>query len=157
MLYYENEQTTLSLKVPNLPEGKLDMTGDIGEFIPGEIDDPVHDSSIIQDGDTYYVFSTGILDEEDPGGIYVRKSNGSLEGPWESLGEVPLPEWTLDYNVEHLWAPQVVKNDDTYYLYDAASSFGTNDSAIITHGNTRRSGKLGRPRSCFDIRIWRSF
>ncbi|WP_202078689.1 arabinan endo-1,5-alpha-L-arabinosidase [Caldalkalibacillus salinus] len=113
------------------PEGKLNMYGDTGDYVPNEVDDPVHDPALIRDGDTYYVFSTGLLrNPEDPGGIYVRKSEGTLEGPWEALGEIPAPEWVLDYEPNHLWAPQVVRNGDKFYLYYAASSFGTNQSAI---------------------------
>jgi arabinan endo-1,5-alpha-L-arabinosidase len=112
------------------PEGKLNMTGDIGDFVPGVIDDPVHDPTLIKDRTTYYVFSTGILNPEDPGGIFARRSTETLAGPWESLDEIPIPEWTLDYNVNHLWAPDIVKRADTYYLYYSASSFGSNTSAI---------------------------
>jgi arabinan endo-1,5-alpha-L-arabinosidase len=115
------------------PEGKLKMKGDIGDFVPGVIDDPVHDPTLVKDpkvGGTYYVFSTGILNPDDPGGIFARRSTETLAGPWESLGEIPLPEWTLDYNVNHLWAPDVVKQHDTYFLYYSASSFGVNTSAI---------------------------
>ena len=57
-------------------------------------------------------------------------STCSLAGPWESLGSVPLPEWTRTKDVEHLWAPHVVEADGTFHLYYAASSFGTNRSAI---------------------------
>src|SRR5690554_3252367 len=89
------------------PSGKLEMTGDIGDHVPGVVDDPVHDPTLFKDGRTYYVMSTGVLDAEDPGGIHVRRSTGSLAGPWESLGAIALPEWTLDYDVEHLWAPHV--------------------------------------------------
>ena len=123
------------------PTGKLEMTGDIGDYVPGEIDDPVHDPAIISDRQTYYVFSTGILDADDPGGIFVRRSNGTLAGPWESMGEIPLPEWTLDYDVNHLWAPHVVRRARTYYLYYAASSFGSNTSAIGV-ASTRTPGDL---------------
>lgn len=112
------------------PEGKLEMTGDIGEYIPGVVDDPVHDPTLFADGHTFYVASTGILDPADPGGIFLRRSTGSLAGPWESLGEIPLPAWTLDYGVAHLWAPHVAVKGDTFYLYYSASSFGTNTSAI---------------------------
>jgi arabinan endo-1,5-alpha-L-arabinosidase len=45
-------------------------------------------------------------------------------------GEIPLPEWTLDSNVNHLWAPHVVERDNMFYLYYSASSFGVNTSAI---------------------------
>src|SRR5690625_387883 len=117
------------------------MTGDIGDFVPGEVDDPVHDPTLFKDGRTYYVASTGILDAEDPGGIYLRRSTGSLAGPWESLGAVPLPEWTLDYDVQHLWAPHVVERGGVFHLYYSASSFGTNRSAIGL-ATTRTPGDL---------------
>ncbi|GAA4418693.1 arabinan endo-1,5-alpha-L-arabinosidase [Georgenia halophila] len=123
------------------PSGKLDMIGDVGDFVPGVVDDPVHDPTLFKDGQTYYVFSTGVLDPEDPGGIYARRSTGTLEGPWESLGAIDLPEWTLDYDVQHLWAPHVVRVGDTYHLYYSASSFGTNRSAI-GHATTRAPGDL---------------
>lgn len=126
------------------PEGKLEMIGDVGEFIPGEVDDPVHDPAIIKDPSTqtYYVFSTGILrNQADPGGIFVRRSTGTLEGPWESMGEIDVPDWALDYNPNHLWAPDVVRKGDTFYLYYSASSFGQNTSAIGV-ASTRTPGDI---------------
>ena len=123
------------------PEGKLEMSGDIGDFIPGVIDDPVHDPTLFEHRGTYYVFSTGILNPDDPGGIFARRSRRSLAGPWESLGEVPLPEWTRDYNVNHLWAPHVVQRGPWFYLYYSASSFGVNRSAIGV-ARTRTPGDL---------------
>ncbi len=109
---------------------KLEMTGDIGGFEKG-IDDPTHDPSIFEANGTFYVVSTGIArDEQNPGGIYIRKSEDSLEGPWQSIGEIPTPEWVKDYNVKHLWAPYVIENDGVFYMYYAASMFGTNYSAI---------------------------
>jgi arabinan endo-1,5-alpha-L-arabinosidase len=121
--------------------GKLDMVGDIGDFVPGVIDDPVHDPTLFSDRGTYYVFSTGILNPADPGGIFARRSTGTLAGPWESLGAIPLPEWTRAYGVNHLWAPHVVRNGPYFYLYYAASSFGTNTSAIGV-ARTRTPGDL---------------
>lgn len=113
------------------PEGKVEMTGDIGDYVEGEVDDPVHDPSIFKDGDTYYVVSTGALKTtDDPGGIFIRKSEGTIGGEWEAIGEISVPEWTKSYNIAHLWAPHVVKKGDTFYLYYVASIFGTNNSAI---------------------------
>ena len=110
--------------------GKLEMTGDVGDYQSGVVDDPVHDPTLFADGETFYVFSTGRLDPSDPGGIFARRSTCSLAGPWESMGSIALPEWTRAYDVEHLWAPHVVESDGTFHLYYAASSFGTNRSAI---------------------------
>jgi arabinan endo-1,5-alpha-L-arabinosidase len=124
------------------PRGTLEMTGDIGDFVQGEVDDPVHDPAIVKDGRTYHVFSTGILrNPEDPGGIFVRRSRGTLAGPWESMDEIPVPEWTRQYNPNHLWAPDVVKRGNTFYLYYAASSFGQNSSAIGV-ASTRTPGDV---------------
>jgi arabinan endo-1,5-alpha-L-arabinosidase len=105
--------------------GKLAMTG-----ATGDSDDPVHDPTLFKQGKTFYVFSTGVRNPDDPGGIFAHRSVGSLAGPWESLGAIALPRWTLTYGVAHLWAPHVVESAGTFYLYYAASSFGTNRSAI---------------------------
>ncbi len=102
----------------------------------------VHDPTLFKDGKTFYVFSTGIRNPEHPGGIFAHRSRGSLAGPWESLGSVPLPKWTRGYDVAHLWAPHVVESDGTFYLYYAASSFGTNRSAIGM-ATTKTPGDLG--------------
>ncbi|AYY15599.1 arabinan endo-1,5-alpha-L-arabinosidase [Actinobacteria bacterium YIM 96077] len=128
-------------RAPRPPRGVLEMTGDIGDFVPGEVDDPVHDPAIVKDRNTYYVFSTGILrDPEDPGGIFVRRSP-ELGGPWESMGEIAVPEWVHEYEPNHLWAPQVVRRAGRYYLYYAVSSFGSNTSAIGV-ASTRDPGDL---------------
>jgi arabinan endo-1,5-alpha-L-arabinosidase len=126
------------------PQGKLEMTGDIGDFIPGVVDDPVHDPAIVKDPrtDTYYVFSTGILrNPDDPGGIFMRRSRGTLAGPWESMDEIPVPAWTRPYNPNHLWAPDAVRRGDRFYLYYSASSFGQNTSAIGV-ASTRTPGDV---------------
>lgn len=111
--------------------GALNMEGDTGDYVPDETDDPVHDPAMTEKEGTYYVFSTGIeRDPSDPGGIYVRESSGTPGGPWEAIGEIPAPDWVEEYQPNHLWAPQVFVEDGTYYLYYAASSFGSNNSAI---------------------------
>jgi arabinan endo-1,5-alpha-L-arabinosidase len=46
------------------PEGKLEMFGDIGDFVPGVIDDPVHDPTLFEHRNVYYVFSTGIFNPD---------------------------------------------------------------------------------------------
>ncbi|MGJ9383479.1 arabinan endo-1,5-alpha-L-arabinosidase [Salipaludibacillus sp. CF4.18] len=131
----------------NQDKGELAMFGDIGDFIQDEVDDPAHDPAIIKDQNTYYVFSTGKLqNQEDPGGIYIRKSEGTLEGEWEAIGEIPAPDWIKEYGPNHLWAPQVVKREDEYYLYYATSSFGSNNSAI----GAASSKTPGDPESWID-------
>ena len=113
------------------PSGCLDLTGDTGSTTP--VDDPVHDPAIFKDPSeqAYYVVSTGVQQTpDDPGGIFLRRSVGSLEGPWEALGALPVPEWTLAYGHNHLWGPDVVRVGDTFWLYYGVSQLGTQNSAI---------------------------
>lgn len=78
------------------------------------------------------MFSTGCLQhEDDPGGILIHRSKGGLAGPWETVGAIPVPGWARSqYRPRHLWAPNVVRDGDTYHLYYAVSEFGRNHSAI---------------------------
>ncbi|MFC4403071.1 arabinan endo-1,5-alpha-L-arabinosidase [Gracilibacillus xinjiangensis] len=132
IVFYEPIAKVTGGTTESVKETKLEMSGDTGGFDAEKaIDDPTHDPSIFQADNTYYVVSTGISrDQENPGGIFIRKSEENLEGPWESIGEIPVPEWVKEYKITHLWAPYVIENNDTYYLYYAASMFGTNNSAI---------------------------
>lgn len=92
----------------------------------------VHDPSIYKDGDWYYVFST---DAQEGGifkaGIQIRKSKDLVNWQWvgRAFTEVPGPakSWT---DAGGLWAPDVTKFGDTYYLYYAASQFGKTQSFI---------------------------
>lgn len=92
----------------------------------------VHDPGSFKDGDTYYVFST---DAQVGGtfkpGIQIRKSKDLINWQWvgRAFSEVPkeAKDWT---GAEGLWAPDVVKYGDTYYLYYAASQFGKTQSFI---------------------------
>ncbi|MDX8045194.1 family 43 glycosylhydrolase [Gracilibacillus sp. S3-1-1] len=93
----------------------------------------VHDPAIIKDGDWYYVFSTDAqVGGEFKAGIQIRKSNDLMN--WQWVGRAfpnGVPEeakkWT---GAKGLWAPEVVKYGDTYYMYYAASQFGKTQSFI---------------------------
>lgn len=126
---------------PGQRPAPLAMVGSQGSPVDRVDDSTVHDPSITEADGAYYLFSTGVLDPQDPGGIAVHRSVRSLAGPWESLGAIPLPEWTRRYAVNHLWAPHVSRSESTYYLYYAASSFGSNHSAIGV-ASTQTPGNL---------------
>ncbi|KAH7471118.1 hypothetical protein PRIC1_003067 [Phytophthora ramorum] len=83
-----------------------------------------HDPSIVQSANgTYYRFSTGNK-------IAVHTAP-DITGPWKYEGAA-LPEGSsinLKGN-DDLWAPDVHKVGDYYYLYYSVSSFGTQNSAI---------------------------
>lgn len=92
----------------------------------------VHDPSILKTDDGYYLYNTDVRVAGTPrAGIMVRKSRDLIHWDWVgyALDGVPKPagEWT---GATGLWAPDVAKLGDKYYLYYAASQFGTNQSFI---------------------------
>lgn len=92
----------------------------------------VHDPGIYKDGEWYYVFSTDADISGKPGsGVQVRKSKDLIHWEWVGHAFEGVPyeakEWT---QAEGLWAPDVTKIGDTYYLYYAASQFGKTRSFI---------------------------
>ncbi|MFD1848601.1 arabinan endo-1,5-alpha-L-arabinosidase [Oceanobacillus bengalensis] len=91
-----------------------------------------HDPAIYKDGGWYYVFSTDAqIEGEAKPGIQIRKSRDLINWQWvgRAFNEVPPPakEWT---GAKGLWAPDVTKFGETYYLYYAASQFGKSQSFI---------------------------
>ena len=98
-----------------------------------------HDSALVRasrSGD-WYVFSTGYPAVSD-GTVQVRRSSDGRQ--WEYAGTVfdAIPAWIKDAvpGVSNLWAPEIVEHDGTYYLYYAASTFGSNHSLIALATNT---------------------
>ncbi|HEY2971239.1 MAG TPA: arabinan endo-1,5-alpha-L-arabinosidase [Pyrinomonadaceae bacterium] len=85
----------------------------------------VHDPVIIQDGDTYYLFSTRA-------GIAIRCSKDLIS--WRLCGDVfaHLPEWAVKDvpGLRGLWAPDVSYFNGKYHLYYSVSTFGSNRSSI---------------------------
>ncbi|KAG7378110.1 hypothetical protein PHYPSEUDO_010548 [Phytophthora pseudosyringae] len=83
-----------------------------------------HDPSIVQSASgTYYRFSTGSK-------IAVHTAP-DISGPWKFEGAA-LPEGSSIElkGKDDLWAPDVHKVGEFYYLYYSVSSFGTQNSAI---------------------------
>lgn len=102
----------------------------------------VHDPGLVvgQQGAPWFVFSTGNL-RVGLGAIQVRTSPDGRE--WSYAGEAWTPSteptWAVDKitGVENFWAPEVVHHDGTWYLYYAASTFGSNTSAIGLRTNSQ--------------------
>lgn len=92
-----------------------------------------HDPALIHQGPhgDWYVFSTG-----DPalggGSVQIRRSQNARN--WSYVGTVfhGMPAWVTQSvsGVTNLWAPEIYEHDGTYYLYYAASTFGSNRSVI---------------------------
>lgn len=92
----------------------------------------VHDPALFKDGDMYYVFSTDAkVDGEAKGGIQIRKSKDLINWEWVGHAFEQIPQQAYEWTgAKGLWAPDVVKYGDRYFLYYAASQFGTNQSFI---------------------------
>lgn len=98
-----------------------------------------HDPSLVRNERTgeWFVFSTG-----DPlvaaGNIQIRRSVDLHN--WTYAGTVfdAMPAWILQAvpGVTSLWAPEIRLHDGTYYLYYAASTFGSNRSVIALATST---------------------
>lgn len=112
----------------------VSMSGDLGFHDPGIL------GSV--------GFSTGIETTiGNPGGILVHRSSGGVGGSWSTVGTIPVAAWAKNYNNKNIWAPDIVKNGSTYYLYYSASQFGTNNSGIGVAASTNP----GDPNSWRDL------
>ncbi|MFZ6817930.1 arabinan endo-1,5-alpha-L-arabinosidase [Undibacterium sp. Ji22W] len=86
----------------------------------------VHDPVMAQEGDTYYLFSTGP-------GITFYSSKNKID--WQLEGRIFAgePAWAKaaapGFN-DHIWAPDIQFHQGRYYLYYSVSSFGKNASGI---------------------------
>lgn len=97
---------------------------------------PVRDPSIMREGSTYYVFSTDPANATSH--IPIRCSTDLVN--WTACGHVfhSMPSWVASAvpAATNLWAPDISYFNGLYHLYYAASSFGSNLSAIGMATNT---------------------
>lgn len=113
------------------PEYQMYDTANINNETAWNISN-VHDPSILKDGDTYYIYSTDVkVGGTMTPGVMVRKSKDLISWEWVGYALDGIPaeaqQWT---GAANLWAPDIEKFGDTYYLYYSASSFGSNTSYI---------------------------
>jgi arabinan endo-1,5-alpha-L-arabinosidase len=92
----------------------------------------VHDPSMIQVGNTYYLFATG-------GKLSFRSSTDLAT--WSNAGTIftALPAWIateLGTTITDLWAPDISYQNGVYRVYYAGSVFGSNHSVIGLVTNT---------------------
>lgn len=110
-------------------DAPLSLSGDLG----------THDPAIVagEGGHPWYVFSTGDGAVGD-GTIQIRTSKDGKF--WTSAGTVwkHKPAWleAAVPGVDNLWAPELFHHGHTWYLYYAASTFGSNHSVIALATNT---------------------
>src|SRR5437588_495331 len=116
------------------------------DYVTGSI--TVHDPAMIRTTNgTYYVFSTTITGGR---GIEMRSSTDRIHFTDAGNAFATIPSWTNTYNKGSgsLWAPDISYHNGKYWLYYAASSFGSNNSAIGLATSTTAA-----PRSWIDQAI----
>lgn len=108
------------------PFGTRELSGDLR----------AHDPALVAgvDDEPWFVYSTG-----DPlidgGELQIRRSDDG-GATWRYAGSVwdrgDRPAWIGESvrGVANLWAPELIEHDGLWYLYYAASTFGSNHSAI---------------------------
>jgi arabinan endo-1,5-alpha-L-arabinosidase len=92
----------------------------------------VHDPVMAKEGNTYYLFCTGM-------GISGYSSQDMVNWKQEKPVFSAAPQWAVDAIPGfkgHIWAPDISFHDGQYYLYYSVSAFGKNTSAIGLATNT---------------------
>ncbi|MDA8296894.1 MAG: arabinan endo-1,5-alpha-L-arabinosidase [Actinomycetota bacterium] len=93
----------------------------------------IHDPSMIRQGTTWYLYSTGDPNGAVNGGDIQIRTSTNLRS-WKLVGTVfsSIPAWITDRlgPIPNLWAPDISYFGGRYHLYYAASSFGSNHSLI---------------------------
>ena len=86
----------------------------------------------------WFVYSSGDPGK-DGGTVQIRKSVDDGR-TWTYLGTVwpTIPKWITDIvpDADTMWAPEIFRHGNTYYLYYAVSTLGHNDSVIALATNT---------------------
>lgn len=116
----------------------LARAGDVpaATALPVAGDVAVHDPALVvgAEGEPWYVYSTGD-ERENAGAVQVRRSTDA-GATWEYVGTAwgpsDSPRWAQEAvpGVANYWAPELYQHDGTWYLYYAASTFGSNRSVI---------------------------
>lgn len=92
----------------------------------------VHDPVMAREGDTYYMFTTGM-------GVGMMSSKDLKTWKPERAVLDPAPMWATEFVPSyqgHTWAPDIVKHGDKWYLYYSCSTFYKNISVIGVATNT---------------------
>ncbi len=105
----------------------------------------VHDPVMAKDGDTYYIFSTGMgisqMTSKD------RKTWTVLPQPVMTV----IPGWTTDSVPgfgNHVWAPDVIQWHGRWWMAYSCSTFGKNNSAIGLLSSRTLRARIWKDEGC---------
>jgi arabinan endo-1,5-alpha-L-arabinosidase len=109
----------------NTPPYPNPATVDVSYTTPDSSVIGIHDPSILKAGSNYYLFSTHGL-------LHSHTSTDRINFSDDGYGLPSLPSWTNAYTGSSgdLWAPDASSHNGVYWLYYAASTFGSANSAI---------------------------
>jgi arabinan endo-1,5-alpha-L-arabinosidase len=101
------------------------MTVDVSYTAPDSSTIGIHDPSLLKAGSAYYLFSTHGL-------LHAHQSTDRVHFSDDGYALALLPSWTNAYTGSSgdLWAPDASEHNGAYWLYYAASTFGSANSAI---------------------------
>lgn len=85
----------------------------------------IHDPSMLKAGSSYYLYSTHAT-------VHGHESTDRINFSDDGYALTALPAWTNAYTASSadLWAPDASAHNGAYWLYYAASTFGSTNSAI---------------------------
>ena len=105
----------------------------------------VHDPVMAKDGDTYYIYATG---------MGIQQMTSKDRKTWTVLPQpvmTVIPGWTTDsvpgFN-SHVWAPDVVRWHGRWWMAYSCSTFGRNGSAIGLLSSRSLRGGLWKDEGC---------
>lgn len=105
----------------------------------------VHDPVMAKEGDTYYIYSTGV-------GIQQMTSHDCRT--WTVLPQpvmTVIPRWTTDsvpHFRSHVWAPDIIRWHGRWWLTYSCSTFGKNSSAIGLLSSRSLADNLWKDEGC---------
>jgi len=105
------------------------LTGDLAAHDPALVEgEPGHPSFVYSTGDPHV----------DGGALQIRRSDDGIHWSWAGSVWKTRPAWIEQTipGVPALWAPELIRHGSVWYLYYAASTFGSNHSAIGLATNT---------------------
>ena len=104
-----------------------------------------HDPVMAKDGDTYYIFATG---------MGINQMTSKDRKTWTVLPQpvmTVIPGWTTDsvpgFN-SHVWAPDVIQWHGRWWLAYSCSTFGKNNSAIGLLSSRSLGARIWKDEGC---------
>ena len=105
----------------------------------------VHDPVMAMEGDTYYIFATG---------MGIQQMTSKDRKTWTVLPQpvmTVIPGWTTDSVpgfINHVWAPDVIQWHGRWWLAYSCSTFGKNGSAIGLLSTRSLRSNMWRDEGC---------